>query len=116
MNFDFENGQITLVIAPVDMRAGYRRLAAIASAFLGIDVGAGGQFVVFISKRREIAKMIWSDSSGSAVLTRRLHSGRFERFLAETASMSPTRKFTEKDLMNFLDGRPLLTKVDRLCD
>lgn len=114
MNFDFEHGEITIVIAPIDMRAGYRRLSAMATSLLGIDVEAGGQFVVFISRRREIAKMIWSDPCGSAVLTRRLHVGRFERFLAEAATASPVRKFTEKDLMSFLDGRPLMTKVDRL--
>ena len=38
MKFDFSESQITLVVAPVDMRAGFSRLASMAEAFLGIDV------------------------------------------------------------------------------
>lgn len=41
MNFNFNTGRITLIIAPVDMCAGYERLSLIAAGLFGIDVDAG---------------------------------------------------------------------------
>ncbi len=77
MNFDFSNGRITIVVAPVDMRSGYDRLASIARSILGIDVDRGGEFILFASKSAKVCKMIWRmiwrDEEGTSVLTRRLH-------------------------------------------
>lgn len=72
MNFNFNTGRITLIIAPVDMRAGYERLSLIAASLFGIDVDAGKDFVVFISRPRKIVKRIWTDERGASLLTRRL--------------------------------------------
>lgn len=110
MNFDFQSGRITMVISPVDMRAGYDRLSLLAAALFDIDVDAGKDFVVFISKRKKIVKMIWSDDRGSSMLTRRLHLGRFERFVAQ--SQQQQRQFSYDDLLAFLDGEPVGRSAD----
>lgn len=109
MNFDFEKYCITLVVAPVDMRSGFSRLALIADACLDIDVLKGEDLVVFISKPRKIVKMIWVDDKGSCLLTRRLKVGTFESFLAKNVGPA-ARKFTKDDLLSFLDGQPILVK------
>lgn len=107
MNFDFASGRITIIIAPVDLRASYGRLAMIAETLFNIDVSAGGEFVLFISKARQLAKLIWSDERGSSCLTRRLHSGRFEKLMA--AAESSARQLTVPELMAYLDGTPQST-------
>lgn len=43
------------------MRAGYERLSLIAADLFGIDVDAGKDFVIFISRPHKIVKMIWTD-------------------------------------------------------
>ncbi len=81
MNFNFNTGRITLIIAPVDMRAGYERLSLIAASLFGIDVDAGKDFVVFISRPRKIVKRIWTDERGASLLTRRLKEVRLSIFV-----------------------------------
>lgn len=105
MNFDFSSGRITMVIGPVDMRAGYERLSLIAASLFGIDVDAGNDFVIFVSRQRHIAKMIWADGKGRSMLTRRLNIGRLEHFLAQ--GNETLKNFSVDDLMSFLDGKRL---------
>lgn len=83
MNFNFNTGRITLIIAPVDMRAGFERLSLIAAGLFGNDVDAGKDFVIFISRPRKIVKMIWTDERGTSLLTRCLKEGTFERFCTQ---------------------------------
>lgn len=109
MRLNFSDCKITLVVAPIDMRAGFNRLALLADAFLGIDVLQGQDVVVFLSKRRKIAKIIWADSKGTSVITRRLHVGCFEAFLARNSGPA-SKHFSMEDLMSFLDGEPILVR------
>lgn len=102
MNFNFNTDRSTLIIAPVDMRAGYERLSLIATGLFGIEVDAGKDFVIFISRPRKIVKMIWTDGRGASLLTRRLKEGTFERFYAQDDCRQ--RRFTRKELLQFLDG------------
>ena len=67
MNLSFKPGRITLVLGPFDMRCGFRKLALAASALLGIDITKGRDYVVFISKNRKIAKVIWCDNAGAFI-------------------------------------------------
>jgi len=108
MKFDML-GRISVVLAPVDLRAGYQSLSSIAASILGINVDKGGEFVLFVSRRGNVCKMIWADDRGSSVLTRRLHHGRFERFLAKLEAPA-AREITLRDLDFFLDGKPLFLK------
>ena len=106
MKLDFSNMHITLLVAPIDMRAGYGRLAILAQSLLGIDVGNKKDVVVFVSKRRQIAKLIWADDAGVCVLMRRLNAGRFEAFMTRVDE-SAKKPMTLKDLHRFLDGERL---------
>ena len=110
MNLELAKERITIVVAPVDMRSGYRKLSLLAKIALDIDVDAGGECVVFISKKRDVCKLIWADERGTALLTRRLHHGRFEQFLVR-ADGPAVETLTRQDLMRFLDGTP--TRVRR---
>ena len=109
MDLDFSKRQITLVVAPVDMRSGFARLSLMASSLLNIRVAEQKDVVVFISKSRKIVKLIWVDEHGSVLLNRRLNLGRFEKFLLK-ANTPATKEFTVKDLMQFLDGRPMMVE------
>lgn len=42
MKMDFSNAHLTIVVAPIDLRAGFLRLATIAECLLGIPVTKGG--------------------------------------------------------------------------
>lgn len=83
MKMDFSNAHLTIVVAPIDLRAGFLRLATIAECLLGIHVTKGGHFVAFIGKHRQIRKVIWCDNKGSCLLTRKLNTGRFEQLLVK---------------------------------
>ena len=83
MNFNFNTGRITLIFAPVDMRESYERFSLIAAGMFGIDVDAGKDFAIFISRPRKIVKMIWIDERGASLLTRRLKEGTCERFCVQ---------------------------------
>lgn len=109
MNFDFSRYNITLVLGPVDMRCGYDRLAMTVSAVLDIEVDQGRDCVIFISKSRSLAKMIWHDERGKAMLTRRLHGRRFEKFLS-LAIPSDALSLSVDELKMLLDGEPLYVR------
>lgn len=113
MNFDFRSGTITIVIAPVDLRSGYAGLSSLALTQLNIQVGHGKDFVVFVSRNSGLCKMIWTDEKGTNLLTRRLHFGRFERFLARIDEAA-VKILTYEDLCQFLDGRHLMVKRNRI--
>lgn len=108
MKMDLSSRQIHLVVCPVDMRSGFRSLSLIAEACLGIDVSQGNDCVVFVSSRRTVCKIIWSDEKGNSLLTRRLSGGRFAKLLAraEDADAVP---ISVNELMTFLDGEKLQT-------
>lgn len=114
MKVDFTKGRLTVVIAPIDLRAGYKRLSLLAQAILGIAVEDGNQYVAFVSRDRNLCKVIWCDESGSCVLTRRLHQGRFERFLVRVNEPDIKKALKPKDFMDFLDGKPLFKKSNPL--
>lgn len=113
MNFDFSKGLITIVIAPVDMRCGFSRLSSLAMEQLNVNVMKGRDFVVFVSKRNNVCKMIWADDKGASMLTRWLHRGRFEQFLARREDVA-IKQFTFRDLESFLDGEPILVRRTRI--
>ena len=106
MKMDLTSCHIHLVLCPVDMRSGFRSLSLIAEACLGIDVSRGNDCVVFISSRRTICKIIWSDEKGHSLLTRRLSAGRFAKLLARVDD-GDALPITVSELMSFLDGETL---------
>lgn len=65
-----------LAVEPVDMRGSFRSLAG-AARRLGLEP-TDGHLYVFLSKRRNIAKILFFDHSGWVVYMKRLERGSFE--------------------------------------
>ena len=68
MDLDFSKGKINLVLCPTDLRYGYNKLSLLAQTTLGINVAQGNDWVIFISTRRNIAKIIHSDDTGTLLI------------------------------------------------
>lgn len=98
MNLDLSTGKISLILCPTDLRSGFNRLSAMALKYLSIDVSKGNDWVVFVSKRRNIAKIIHSDDKGSLMISRKLHTGCYQRLMAD-ADGAASRALT-KDKCN----------------
>jgi transposase len=69
--------RIFVAMDPVDMRKSHSGLAAIVREQLSIDILAG-HLVFFVNKRRTLAKLIFFDRTGLAILYKRLESGTFQ--------------------------------------
>jgi len=92
--------QIFLATEPIDMRAGFDRLAArVLQA--GLDLYAGHLFV-FLSRRRTHLKVLTWDGSGVVVLYKRLSKGTFPMPNVDTCSRTAT--LDAAALVALLDG------------
>lgn len=69
--------RIYVALNPVDMRKSHHALAAIVREQLGLDP-LSGHLVFFVNKRRNLAKVLFFDRSGLAILFKRLERGTFE--------------------------------------
>ena len=67
-----ENTRVVVCIEPQDMRRGFDRLAQAVKAELGEDPRSGVLFV-FVGRRGDRLKILWWDTTGYAVLYKRLH-------------------------------------------
>ena len=101
MNLDLSTGKISLILCPTDLRSGFNRLSAMALKYLSIDVSKGNDWVVFVSKRRNIAKIIHSDDKGSLMISRKLHTGCYQRLMAD-ADGAASRALTKDKLLTLL--------------
>ena len=110
---DLGKGQIVLVLVSMDLRAGYYRLAEIARQALNIDVERGNTWVVYVSKRRNFAKIIHSDTKGNVMITRRLKIGAYQQLLAK-ATGPATQTLRKDELIKYLNGEELLVKRTNL--
>lgn len=62
---------------PVDMRRGFDGLALLARDKLCQDPKSG-VLLLFVNKRRDRLKALWSDRNGYCVLYKRIHGAAFE--------------------------------------
>lgn len=69
--------RIFVALDPIDMRKSHHGLAAIVQHQLGLDP-LSGHFVFFTNKRRNLAKILFFDRSGLAILFKRLEEGTFQ--------------------------------------
>jgi transposase len=67
--------RVWLATEPVDLRKGFDGLAALVEQS-GMSLYSGEWFV-FLSKRRDRAKVLWWDRGGLALFYKRLEKGRF---------------------------------------
>lgn len=114
MKLDFTDSHLTIIVAPVDLRSGYARLAVLARALVHVDVETGSDVVAFVNKDRTLCKLIWRDDKGACLLTRRLHRGRFERLLAHVSAPNPGQQFCAQDFARFFNGEPIFERRERL--
>ena len=89
MKLKFHAGRVTLVVSPVDMRSGFNRLAGLSRDLLGINVLEGNDYVVFVSKTRVMAKIIFADEDGCVLITRRLHQAHYQQLLMQANGPAP---------------------------
>ena len=70
------NTRVWLAAGVTDMRRGFNTLAALAEQVLAEDPYSGHMFV-FRGRRGDLLKIIWWDSQGACLFTKRLERGRF---------------------------------------
>lgn len=89
---------------PVDMRKSFNTLAVLVRK-MGQDLLVGDAFL-FVSKRRNRAKVLWFDGTGLCLLAKRLEKGRFaavwERAFRGTGTL------TVGELSLFMEGCELI--------
>ena len=83
MHIDFSQGKISQVLVPSYMRFRYDKLSSMALAYLGIDVSTGQDWVVFISKNKQIAKIIHHDTHGSLFIVRKLSTSTVQQLMTK---------------------------------
>ncbi len=106
MSLSLSGYRISLIYTPTDMRCGFTRLSSLAKQCAQIDVSLCRDCVVFVSKARVIAKVIWADAKGSFLLTRRLDDGRFQKLLARLDE-GENMKVSKELLLKYLDGEAI---------
>ena len=110
--FDFSKiPNVTLIVCPVDMRSGFDSLARYALSMAQIDVEKGRDIVVFISRNPRLVKAIHTDEHGRTLITRRLRTGSFERFLVRKSQRAELG-ITAEELEKFLNGEVLMAQKD----
>ncbi len=70
------NTQVWLAAGVTDMRRGFNTLAAQAEQVLAEDPYSGHMFV-FHGRRGDLLKIIWWDTQGACLFSKRLDRGRF---------------------------------------
>lgn len=70
------NARIWLAAGVTDMRRGFNTLAAQTEKVLELDPYSGHLFV-FRGRRGDLVKIIWWDTQGACLFTKRLERGRF---------------------------------------
>jgi transposase len=70
------NTRVWLAAGVTDMRCGFNTLASQASSVLAEDPYSGHLFV-FRGGRGDLLKIIWWDSQGACLFSKRLEEGRF---------------------------------------
>ena len=102
--------RIFVAMEPIDMRKSHHALAAIVREHLGIDVLAG-HLVFFVNKRRNLAKLLFFDRSGLAILYKRLEAGSFQ--LPEVQEGAERAEIDPASLAMILEGIDLRSVVRR---
>jgi transposase len=69
--------RIFVALDPVDMRKSHHGLAALCQQQLGLDI-LDGHLVFFTNRRRNLAKLLFFDRTGLALLFKRLEMGTFQ--------------------------------------
>ena len=93
--------EIFIVVDPIDLRWGFDRLAGVARERAGREARSGALFV-FLGKRREAMKILFSDGCGMCLFYKRLDRGVFRFPVVDDEATSVELK--EHELEALLDG------------
>lgn len=94
--------RIFLATQPIDGRKGFDSLAALIRSAFEHDVFSGFLYV-FFSKRCDRVRILYWDSSGFALWTKRLERGRFHVLFAKNGELS-ARVIEVAELALILEG------------
>ena len=83
------NTRVWLAAGVTDMRRGFNTLSAQAERVLELDPYSGRLFV-FRGRRGDLLKIIWRDSRGACLFSKRLERGRFLWPAAKDGKVSVT--------------------------
>ena len=83
------NTRVWLAAGVTDMRRGFNTLASQASTVLAEDPYSGHLFV-FRGRRGDLLKIIWWDSQGACLFSKRLEKGRFVWHAAKDGKINVT--------------------------
>lgn len=98
--------QVFVALEPVDMRFGFERLSGMVRERMGYEPRSGALFV-FIGRRRQLAKILFADATGTCVFAKRLDSGAFS-LPATPAPDASHVEIDEATLDALLDGLALV--------
>ena len=99
------NTRVWLAAGVTDMRRGFNTLAAQAEQVLAEDPYSGHMFV-FRGRRGDLLKIIWWDSQGACLFTKRLERGRFVWPAAKEGKVSHGLRLTMPSLEAGQTNRP----------
>lgn len=102
----FKERTITIVAAPSDLRKGYKSLERVCSG-LAINLWKGNDVVVFVSKSRRLAKIVWSDSFNEYCLSCYPTTGGYQRLLVLASNITGEVPVTVYELQCYLSGNKL---------
>lgn len=102
--------RIFVALDPVDMRKSHHGLAAIVRDQLDLDPLAG-HLIFFVNKRRNLAKILFFDRTGLALLYKRLERGTFQ--LPEADGEGGRAEIDPASLAMILEGIDLRSVVRR---
>jgi transposase len=102
--------EIFLCVEPTDMRSGFDRLAQRAKEHAHRDVLLGGLFV-FFNRRRNRVKLLYWDSDGLVVWSKRLEAGTFQ--MPSISSQAKSVALTDTQLALLLRGIDLASVRER---
>lgn len=94
-----QQARIWLCTEPTDMRKSYNGLSALVKHQLERDP-LSGHYFVFVNRRKTMMKVLYFESSGYCVWSKRLEQGQFQ----VRASSTGQRCLTWTDLQLLLEG------------
>ncbi len=94
-----QQARIWLCTKPTDMRKSYNGLSALVKNQLNHDP-LSGHYFVFVNRRKTMIKVLYFESSGYCLWSRRLEQGQFN----VRASPTDQRSLTRTDLQLIIDG------------
>jgi len=102
--------QVFVALDSVDMRCGFDRLAAMVRERMGYEPRSGALFV-FVGRRRQLVKILFSDATGTCVFAKRLDKGVFS-LPASPAADATHVEVDESALDALLDGLELTPSTE----